>query len=229
MSDTSESSPAGKWTGWARSHRRLASLLAHLLLFALSWFVAFGLLYKTRLIDIEAWFFVFFLPLLPAVVAIKLLVFGLLGLYRTSWRYVSMRDVAQISKGSFISFVWVFVIVYGAQNLEFVVRHNPIDQPVSPCSTGIETLAQQNHLLRGRYPGHMGDPLCSHDYPDAEPDLGQAEDRALTGNAEVTAQGQDQSTPDAETVQPRNRWLLQRLELIQTPLKAQQELTIGLF
>ncbi len=88
----------------------------------LAWFVAFGLVYKTRLIDIERWFFVFFLRLLPAVVALKLLVFGLMGLYRSSWRYVSMRDVTQIAKGSFISFVWIFVIVYTAQNLEFIAR-----------------------------------------------------------------------------------------------------------
>ncbi|MFQ5805798.1 MAG: polysaccharide biosynthesis protein [Phycisphaerae bacterium] len=122
MSDNIESVFEGRWTGWGRSHRLLVSKLAHLVLFAFSWLVAFGLVYKTLLIEIERWFLVFFLPLLPVVVGIKLLVFALLGLYRSSWRYVSMRDVAQVAKGSFISFVWIFVVVYGVQNLQFLVR-----------------------------------------------------------------------------------------------------------
>jgi FlaA1/EpsC-like NDP-sugar epimerase len=122
MSDKGEPLLVNEWREWGRSHRWLVSLLAHLVLFVLSWFVAFGLVYKTLLVEIERWFFVFFLPLLPVVLPTKLLIFGLMGLYRSSWRYVSMRDVAQVAKASFVSFVWIFVIVYGAQNLQFIVR-----------------------------------------------------------------------------------------------------------
>jgi len=122
MSAKNEPFPVGRLTSWARAHRWLVSFLAHLLLFGLAWFVAFGLVYKALLVETERWFRVFFLPMLPVVMAVKALLFGLMGLYRTSWRYVSMRDVTQIAKAAFVSFVWIFVVIYGAQNLEFIAH-----------------------------------------------------------------------------------------------------------
>lgn len=114
MARTGESIPSSELRGWARSHRMLVSTVAHILLFALTWLFAFGLAYNFR--EAGTWFQTFFLPLLPLVVVIKLIVFTAMGLHRGSWRYVSMRDVMQVTKAAFLSFVWVFVVYYGAQN-----------------------------------------------------------------------------------------------------------------
>jgi len=111
---------AGKWTAWIRRHRLQAGTLAHLLLFAASWLIAFGLAYNFK--HPEDWFRPFFLQLLPIVLCVKGLVFAVMGLYRGSWRYVSMRDVIQVAKASFISFTWIFVLFYGAIHAEFVAQ-----------------------------------------------------------------------------------------------------------
>ncbi|MHC4181323.1 MAG: hypothetical protein ACYSWU_27820, partial [Planctomycetota bacterium] len=122
MSADKQSLLTSTWIGWTRNHRLLASALGHLGLFVLSWSCAFALVYKTRLTNIPAWFPNFFLPVLPLVLAIKLLLFGMMGLYRGSWRYVSMRDVSRVTKASFISFVWILVFVYGLINAD-VIAH----------------------------------------------------------------------------------------------------------
>jgi FlaA1/EpsC-like NDP-sugar epimerase len=104
---------ANRWAGWVRGHRLFATACGHLVLFAVSWLLAFGLAYNFKNVwgDESAWFRPLFLPLLP-------LVFGVMGLYRGSWRYVSMRDVFQVSKAAFISFAWLFAIYYGLVNIE---------------------------------------------------------------------------------------------------------------
>lgn len=111
------------WTAWGRAHRRLAGTIVHQLLFVLSWLLAFGLAYNFKDIFRDAlgsdgWFFTFFLPLTPLVLLIKGVVFGVMGLYRASWRYVSLRDVFQVGKAAFVSFAWLFAIYYGLINLE---------------------------------------------------------------------------------------------------------------
>ncbi len=105
---------------WARAHRLFVATCGHIALFILSWLVAFGLAYNFSKPDV--WFNVFFLPLLPVVVLIKWGIFGVMGLYRSSWRYVSMRDVVQMTKASFLSFIWIFGIYYGIVNAEYVAR-----------------------------------------------------------------------------------------------------------
>lgn len=94
-------------------------------LFALSWLVAFGLAYNFR--NFDAWFTVFFLPLLPVVLIIKGVVFWAMGLYRSSWRYVSMRDAMQVTKAAFISFTWVFGFYYALINVSYIARFFGID------------------------------------------------------------------------------------------------------
>ncbi len=108
----------GFWTEWARRHRLLQSSLAHLVLFALSWLLAFGLAYNFQ--NFEAWFNVFFLPLLPLVVLIKFFVFAGMGLHRGSWRYVSIRDFIQVTWASWLSFVWIFALYYLIANLSVI-------------------------------------------------------------------------------------------------------------
>jgi FlaA1/EpsC-like NDP-sugar epimerase len=101
-----------RWVAvWARSHRLLASVLSHALLFALSWFFAFGLAYNFTRFD--TWVPTFFLPLLPVVVVLKLFIFGLMGLHRSSWRYVSLRDVLQITAAAWWAFVGILLVYSG--------------------------------------------------------------------------------------------------------------------
>ncbi len=110
---------AGKWTEWVRGHRMPATTCGHLALFAVSWLMAFGLAYNFHnMLDVNGWFWNLFLRLLPAVLVVKALVFWAMGLYRGSWRYVSMRDVMQVTKASFISFAWLFAIYFGLVNVE---------------------------------------------------------------------------------------------------------------
>jgi FlaA1/EpsC-like NDP-sugar epimerase len=110
---------AGRWAEWVRAHRFVAATCGHLAIFALSWLLAFGLAYNFHQIwDRDEWFRYFFLPLLPVVLVVKAVVFGVMGLHRGSWRYVSMRDVFQVSKAAFISFAWLFAIYYGLVNLQ---------------------------------------------------------------------------------------------------------------
>ncbi|MFN0135248.1 MAG: polysaccharide biosynthesis protein [Phycisphaerae bacterium] len=104
---------------WSRSHRLLLNTAAHLVLFALTWFFAFGLAYNFS--RIEMWFPTFFLPLLPLVLAVKLSVFVAMGLHRGSWRYVSMRDVLRVGIASWISFAIVFVLYIGIANLHLII------------------------------------------------------------------------------------------------------------
>jgi FlaA1/EpsC-like NDP-sugar epimerase len=110
----------GKWIGWVRRHRLLVATCGHLVLFGVGWLLAFGLAYNFKQTD--NWLRPFFLPLLPVALVTKAIVFGAMGLYRGSWRYVSMRDVIQVTKAAFVSFVWIFAIVYGAMNIESIAR-----------------------------------------------------------------------------------------------------------
>ncbi len=113
---TSDEPAGGFWVEWSRRHRIALTTAAHLLLYVLSWFVAFGLAYNFR--NFGHWFWTFFLPLLPAVLLIKTLVFGLLGLHRAAWRYVSLRDFTQVVKAAWLSFAWIFAVYYGLVNFE---------------------------------------------------------------------------------------------------------------
>ncbi|HVP13460.1 MAG TPA: hypothetical protein VMV94_19965, partial [Phycisphaerae bacterium] len=82
-------------------HRALLAFMAHALLFALALFCAFGLYYNFKSFD--AWFKPFFLPLLPIVVVLKVVVFAIMRMFRGSWRYVGMRDVMSVAKASYMS------------------------------------------------------------------------------------------------------------------------------
>ena len=108
----------GAWLGWARSHRLLLTTATHLLLFAGSWMLAFGLAYNFR--GISTWFGAFFLPLLPVVLTAKLAVFAYYGLHRGSWRYVSLRDVMHITWAAWLSFVVIFAAYYLIANLSTI-------------------------------------------------------------------------------------------------------------
>ncbi|MCJ7543609.1 MAG: SDR family NAD(P)-dependent oxidoreductase, partial [Phycisphaerae bacterium] len=73
----------------------LALLLAHLVRFEVAGAQAR-----------QGWFWTSFLPLLPAFIIIKLIIFGAVKLFRGGWQYASIRDVGNILFAS-----WLFLLV----------------------------------------------------------------------------------------------------------------------
>ncbi|RMF79722.1 MAG: polysaccharide biosynthesis protein, partial [Planctomycetota bacterium] len=116
MSASTSKSRFEQFIAWVRGHRFALALISHVFLFSLCWFMAFGLAYNFK--RFGDWFQPFFLLGLPFVLAIKLAVFFSMGLHRGSWRYVSMRDAAQITKASWWSFFWIFCLYYLTVNLD---------------------------------------------------------------------------------------------------------------
>ncbi|MGE0481380.1 MAG: polysaccharide biosynthesis protein [Phycisphaerae bacterium] len=104
----------GRWTEWARAHRVVLSLSAHVVFFALAWFLSLGLAYNFQ--RFERWVPVFFFPLLAPVVLIKLTVFVVMGAHRGWWQYVSLRDVFSIARAAWISFLGIFVLYHALAN-----------------------------------------------------------------------------------------------------------------
>ncbi len=92
-------------------YRGLISCLVHITLFAVAFFCAFGLYYNFK--QFERWFFPYYLPLLPVVVALKTLVFWRMKLFRGTWRYVGMRDLWSICMATHVS-TFFFVVYYFA-------------------------------------------------------------------------------------------------------------------
>lgn len=108
MSSSAVSSPEKNKKSGILRYRKAFIILIHVIIFTLSLLLAFGLAYNFRYGE---WFGQVFLPMLPVVVLIKLVVFGLFGLYHGWWRYVSLRDIIQITKASHIS-TFVFVCLF---------------------------------------------------------------------------------------------------------------------
>ncbi|MBU0641243.1 MAG: polysaccharide biosynthesis protein [Planctomycetes bacterium] len=105
-------------TDWVRRHRFLVSVVAHAVLFSLAWLLAFGLAYNFK--SPERWFPVFFLPLLPLVVLVKMTVFVALGVHRAAWRYVGLRDLFGIAKATWLSWLGIYTIYFGMVNARAV-------------------------------------------------------------------------------------------------------------
>lgn len=100
-------------SGWMR-YRQFLSLLAHIFLFAVAFFFAFGLYYNFK--NFNLWFKPFFVLLLPIVVAIRMSVFALMKMFRGSWRYVGMRDMLSVIKATHIS-TFFFLLAF------FLIEH----------------------------------------------------------------------------------------------------------
>jgi len=94
------------------TYRTLVSVTAHGLLFALSLLIAFALAYNFRIPPLRPWPTEEYLTYLPVTLVVKLLVFGAMGLYRDSWRYVGLRDLFAIIKASHFSVFFCLVAVY---------------------------------------------------------------------------------------------------------------------
>ena len=95
-------------------HRLAVHIVLHAVLFAVALLLAYLVRYDVLRYSVPsapdsepgAWFVKFYLPWLPFFVALKLLIFGRMKLFRGGWQYASIRDVANILIAS-----WLFVFV----------------------------------------------------------------------------------------------------------------------
>jgi FlaA1/EpsC-like NDP-sugar epimerase len=142
MTAHATSTLAQQWREWTYRRRLPLNVAAHVLLFAIAWVLAFGLAYnfkgspslglpftwiKSLFVQVSPptpdafdWFTQFCLPLLVPVVAIKVIVFVLMGLHRGTWRYVSLRDVFSVTRAAWLGFLAVFILYYGLQNARWL-------------------------------------------------------------------------------------------------------------
>ncbi|MCL2330427.1 MAG: polysaccharide biosynthesis protein, partial [Phycisphaerae bacterium] len=105
---------------WRARYRSFVSVVAHGVLFALALLIAFLLRYDFRFTNSEGlgWFCSEYLAYLPVALVIKLSVFGILGLFRDSWRYVGLRDLLSITRATHFSIIACLAVVYGSYYLE---------------------------------------------------------------------------------------------------------------
>jgi FlaA1/EpsC-like NDP-sugar epimerase len=96
-----------------RRYRMAGVTAAHVCLFSVASFFAFGLYYNFKGLDL--WFKPFFVPLLPIVLVIKMTVFGWMKMFRGSWRYVGMRDVLSVIKATHISTFFFLAVFFGIE------------------------------------------------------------------------------------------------------------------
>jgi FlaA1/EpsC-like NDP-sugar epimerase len=99
----------GKHQSAMLKYRRGLIVFVHVILFALSLLLAFGLAYNFS--ATSEWFRPQFMVMLPAVLVIKLLVFWAFGLYHGWWRYVSLWDLIRIAMASHVS-TFIFVVAF---------------------------------------------------------------------------------------------------------------------
>ena len=100
-------------------YRRILIICMHLVLFAVSLLLAFGLAYNFDFSG-EVWSHLF-LPMLPAVLFIKLVVFWSFGLYHGWWRYVSLQDLIRITIATHIS-TFLFALLYFVAPSEYGLK-----------------------------------------------------------------------------------------------------------
>ncbi len=119
--NSSEPMAGSWWREWGRRNRLMLSMLAHVGVFAVAWFLSFCIAsnFNFTFANGVNWITEYFLPLLAAVLVIKLIVFGVMGMHRGSWRYVSLRDVFAITQAAWISFFFLFILYYTLQNLDY--------------------------------------------------------------------------------------------------------------
>ncbi len=92
----------------ARRYRTLVNMVIHSALFALALLLAQLVRFDTGVPGAGGtnWMYHSYLPWLPVFVGLKLLIFGKMRLFRSGWRYASIRDITSILLAS-----WVFVLI----------------------------------------------------------------------------------------------------------------------
>ncbi len=101
--------------------RFLRNLLVHAILFSISLFISFLLNYNFQIR--KEWFLQIFLHWLVVVLAVKLIVFGLMGQMRCWWRYVGVVDLFVITNGAFFSTIILVLGFFSVMNVSFLRAH----------------------------------------------------------------------------------------------------------
>jgi FlaA1/EpsC-like NDP-sugar epimerase len=97
---------------WQARYRTVISVLVHTLLFALALFLSFCLRYDFKFNNPPNWIADEYLSYLLLTLVVKIAIFGALGLYRDSWRYVGLRDLFSIIKATHISVITCLAAVW---------------------------------------------------------------------------------------------------------------------
>ncbi len=103
-------------------HRFALVVGIHAVLFALSLLLSLGLAYNFHMTD--PWFSRTYLPLVPFVILIKMLVFTRFRIWRSSWRYVGLRDLVSLTYASWLSFFLFVVLFFAVENLAPFFGHS---------------------------------------------------------------------------------------------------------
>jgi len=92
----------------ARRYSTLVNVGIHSVLFALALMLAQLVKFDTGVPGAGGtnWLYHSYLPWLPVFIGLKLLIFGKMRLFRSGWRYASIRDITNILLAS-----WVFVLI----------------------------------------------------------------------------------------------------------------------
>jgi len=112
---------------WLMRYGFGASVLLHVVLFAAALFMAFAIYFNATFF--EGWLRPFWLPMLPIVVGIKMVVFWKMNLFRRGWRYFGMRDLWSVFKAAIISTSGFIAVTWG---LNYYYRYRFTAFPQQP-------------------------------------------------------------------------------------------------
>jgi len=109
-------------------YRRVLIALVHVVLFALALLLAFAIAYNFR--NSDDWLRRLYLPLLPGVLVIKVVVFWAFGMYHGWWRYVSLQDLIRITLASYVG-LFLFVAFFTIAGYVLPARYPNVIDPLA--------------------------------------------------------------------------------------------------
>lgn len=148
----SDDDPLGQLPSVLVRHRTLICVLAHAAACAAALWLSFVLVFTgayahLRWEYIARWFIPLYLPLLLLGLPLKLLVFHRTGQYRSSWRYVGLRDLFSLVSATLIASFFFMAAFFTVENLwEFLYGHELIS-PEPPLIEGRLRFRQPVFLL----------------------------------------------------------------------------------
>ena len=129
--------PKGMMPSTLIRHRMMVVVGLHALCFVVALLGAFALAYNFR--GLQDWLFELALPLMCLALPVKLVVFWRTGQYRTSWRYVGLRDMFGTVRAALIS-SFIFLTIY------FLLENLWLSQ------YGTALIDRGNHLWQSVFP-----------------------------------------------------------------------------
>jgi len=122
-------------------YRKIFIVAVHATLFALAYCFSFALRFDMQIPD---YYITLIFDSLPWILLVKLLIFEYFDLYQGWWRYVSMHDLTQIIKASFVSALAVLAIGY----MLFVRQGFPRSIPIIDFILTVAMVGGSRFLVR---------------------------------------------------------------------------------